>query len=105
MAQKNLSSLEKWRLGTSKMSNQEKFNDALKSMDRIHWPDDCERIRQVGIRMGIDMDLRQAQTVWQEYSEACCAGWLSLGVDAGIKEAIKKFVKYHTNEELDAMSS
>jgi hypothetical protein len=58
---------------------QEEFDAAFCSDDNVRYPDDCRRIQRVAKeRLGVDITLAQAQTIWEDHSDSYCAGWLGL---------------------------
>lgn len=44
----------------------------------IRWVADCERIVRVMKTAGFDISMRDAQRMWEEYSDGLCAGWIML---------------------------
>lgn len=44
----------------------------------VRYPDDCIRIVIQMNQLGYDCTLREAQELWEDYSDSCCAEWLIL---------------------------
>jgi len=54
---------------------------------------DCQRIVDVAACRDIKMTLHQAEVIWDDYSDALCAGWLTLpDDDDNIWEVIEWYV-------------
>lgn len=47
----------------------------------MRYRDDCERIQRVLADKGISVTLAEAETLWDEVSDASAAGWLALPVE------------------------
>lgn len=47
----------------------------------IRYPADVQRIRQVALRNGLDLDDADAQAAWERFSESMAAGWMALPED------------------------
>ncbi len=55
--------------------------------------DDCERIVRVAKeRLGLTIQLKQADEIWREYSDSACASWLCIHNDDEIVGAIDEYV-------------
>lgn len=57
------------------------MNRIQKSLNDLTMPrleQDCARIVQVSLRHGFVLTLKQAEMIWEEYSEDYAAGWMTL---------------------------
>ena len=67
----------------------------------IRHPKDCKRIQRVAKEHGEKINLIEAQLIWEDYSDFCCAGWLTLSEssDDEIWFAIEDyFIKENPND-------
>jgi hypothetical protein len=76
---------------------QEDFDRAMSSGD-LGYPEDCGRIRRVGLSMGITMTDIQAQEVWWNWSDMHDAQWLYIKDDDEVETAIQSFIRERTGE-------
>ena len=73
----------------------------LEAMERVEdgdynrYPDDVKRIRQiVSDQLGVNLDLAETITLWEDVSESRCAGWLIVPKDDNeLLEMIKDYCK------------
>lgn len=45
------------------------------------YPDDCERICKVVLSHGCLISPREAESLWEDFSESMAAGWMGLSVN------------------------
>lgn len=64
-------------------------------MRPVERPGDCLKIKNIALKMGYDISLRDAQDLWESHSEDLCAGWLCVNNEEEIKAAI---ARYFNNE-------
>lgn len=76
-------------------------NDINNAFDNYYKVDsdhlaDCEHIQTVATGMGVSISLSQASIIWGRWSDTFSAGWLMLGDDSTIQDAINSFVNIHS---------
>lgn len=86
----NLKSRTKQRLN---MHNQDDLDRAFNREEDIRYLSDCERIVQVARDNSLSLTVSQAQTIWEAYSDMSAAGWLMLGEDDEIMNAINWYIR------------
>ena len=64
-------------------------------MEKVRYSKDCIRIKNIAEKLGYDCSLREAEELWETYSEdKYCAGWLILPEeDEQIIEAIEEYYR------------
>jgi len=54
------------------------IQDALNDLNRPEYRKDTERIVHVAFKHGVILTLKQAEMVWERYSDSMAAGWMDL---------------------------
>jgi hypothetical protein len=57
------------------------ITDAINEIYHPQYRDDIARIVQVALKHGYSLTMRQAEDVWEKYSESMFAGWMVLPDD------------------------
>jgi len=50
-------------------------------MKPVRYPDDCKTICKRAVDLGYDCTLKQAEELWEAYSDHVCASWLGIHED------------------------
>ena len=53
---------------------------------------DCRIIKRVAGNNGIKITLKEAQEIWEKYSDLLSASWLMLGSDADVLRVVNRFI-------------
>jgi hypothetical protein len=79
------------------MNLQERFDRVCER--GVEHRSDCLRIQTVALETGIVIDICDAEKLWHWYSRRRSAGWLNLGTDDEIRNALTLYIDEHQPEK------
>lgn len=60
------------------MSKEEKQQIRIKGEEKVDYPKDCKRIKEVLANRGYWATFEQCEVLWKKYSKSMAAGWMKL---------------------------